>query len=108
MKTRGHLTNKYCHSITGRLTSILLFSFLATSCTLMQLKKDNISFTDFYLAGTDFAANDYFFFYGLSAGEYELIINATGYEPYSKTCMVRPGYYENEMTIELVGKTDGL
>ena len=73
--------------------------------TLIPLKEEDISYSDHYLSGTDYAAKGAFYFYGLSAGEYELTINAKGYEQYSEIRNVRPGQYENAMAIELVEET---
>jgi pimeloyl-ACP methyl ester carboxylesterase len=73
--------------------------------TLIPLKQEDISYSDHYLSETDYAAKGFFYFYGLSAGEYELTINAKGYEQYSEVRNVRPEQYENEMTIELVKET---
>ncbi len=59
-------------------------------------------FPEYYLSETDFTSQGTFFFFGLPAGEYELTINANGYELYSETCNVRPGQYQNTIIIELV------
>jgi len=74
--------------------------------TLIPLKEEEISFFDHYLSETDYVARGRFYFFGLSAGKYKLIINAKGYEQYSEIRNVRPGQYENEMVIELVEKND--
>ncbi len=73
--------------------------------TLIPLKQEDISYFDHYLSETDYAAKGFFYFYGLSAGEYELTITAKGYEQYSEVRNVRLWQYENEMTIELVKET---
>ncbi len=73
--------------------------------TLIPLQEEDISDSDHYLSGTDYAAKGVFYFYGLKAGEYELTINANGYEQYSEMRNVRPGQYGNAMTIELVEET---
>ena len=73
--------------------------------TLIPIKDEEISYSehypDHYLSATDFAANGAFFFFGLPAGQYELIINANGYRQYSEVCNVKPGEYQNTLTIEL-------
>lgn len=75
--------------------------------TLTPLQEEEaISDLDRYLSGTDYTTKGAFCFYGLPAGEYELIMNAEGYEPYSETRTVRPGQYGDELTIELVPETD--
>jgi pimeloyl-ACP methyl ester carboxylesterase len=71
---------------------------------LIPTKKEDFSFFDHYLSGTDYVADGAFYFFGLSAGKYELTINAAGYEQYSEIRHVRPGQYGNEMVIELVKK----
>ena len=73
--------------------------------TLIHLKEEisyNELFPEHYLSETDFTSDGTFFFFGLPAGEYELTINAKGYEPYSEVCNVRLGQYHNTMRIELV------
>ena len=77
--------------------------------TLIPLKEEGISYSehypDHYLSATDFASNGAFFFFGLSTGKYELIINANGYSPYTEVFYVSPGEYHNTMRIELVRET---
>jgi len=77
--------------------------------TLTPLQEKEISnselFPEHYLSERDFTTQGTFFFFGLPAGKYELTINAIGYKPYSETCNVRPGQYQNTMVIELVKKT---
>ena len=73
--------------------------------TLVPEEEDS-GYIEHYLSGTDFAVKGYFCFYGLPEGEYELTLNAEGYEPYSETRTVRPGRYENEVVVELVKKGD--
>ncbi|MFC1523945.1 alpha/beta hydrolase [Thermodesulfobacteriota bacterium] len=76
------------------------------SRTLIPLQEDTISYSahypERYLSETDYASLGTFFFFGLPAGEYELTVNAKGYEPYSETCTVIPGQYQNSIIIELV------
>ena len=73
--------------------------------TLIPLKEEDISYSDHYLSGTDYAAKGIFCFYGLTAGEYELTINANGYKQYSEMRNVRLWQYWNIMTIKLVEET---
>ena len=72
--------------------------------TLIPLKEETSYhelFIEHYLSETDFTSEGTFFFFGLPAGKYELIINAKGYKQNSKFCNVIPGKYQNTMTIEL-------
>lgn len=48
---------------------------------------------DAYLDGRDAAANQLFCFVGLAAGEYQLTVEARGYETYTSTYAVTPGHY---------------
>lgn len=61
-------------------------------------------FPGHYLSETDFTAEGTFFFFGLPAGEYEMSINANGYEPYTRTLDVKLGQYQNTIVVELVQK----
>ena len=74
--------------------------------TLTPLQEEEISYDEIYpehyLSETDFTAQGTFFFFGLSAGVYELTITAKGYKKYSKMCNVRLGEYKDTMIIELV------
>lgn len=69
--------------------------------TTIPLQEEE-SYSEFFLSATDFTAKGAFFFFGLPAGEYELTINAKGYEQYSEMCNVRLGQYQNTMVINLV------
>ena len=69
--------------------------------TITPLKEEDPNFLDLYLSGTDYATRGMFCFYGLSAGRYEVTLNAKGYEPYSEARTVYPGHYGNEMEITL-------
>lgn len=79
--------------------------------TLIPLKDKefghNERFPEHYLSATDFSVNGVFFFFGLPAGKYELIVNANGFKQYSEVCNVRLGEYQNTMIIELVKETVG-
>lgn len=69
--------------------------------TTIPLREEE-SYSEYFLSATDFTAKGAFFFFGLPAGEYELTINAKGYEQYSEMCNVRLGQYQNTMVINLV------
>lgn len=68
--------------------------------TTIPLQEEE-SYGEYFLSATDFTAKGAFFFFGLPAGEFELTINAKGYERYSKMCNVRLGQYQNTMVIHL-------
>ena len=74
--------------------------------TLIPLQGEEISYSEHYsshyLSETDFTFEGTFFFFGLPAEEYELTINAKGYEQYSEKCNVKIGQYQNTIIIELV------
>ncbi len=76
------------------------------SRTLVPREK-KISYSEHYLSGTDYLENGTFVFYDLPGGEYELIINAKGYEQYSKTYLVNLGEYSNMLDVKLVKKGAG-
>ncbi len=59
-------------------------------------------FPEHYLSATDFTFKGAFFFFDLLPGEYELTINAEGYEPYSRTCNVVTGEYKNSVVVKLI------
>ena len=59
-------------------------------------------YPEYYLSEMNFTSQGTFFFFGLTAGKYELTINVKGYEPYSETYHVTPGQYQNTIIIELV------
>jgi triacylglycerol esterase/lipase EstA (alpha/beta hydrolase family) len=54
-----------------------------------------------YLSGTDFVSQGAFFFFGLPGGEYELSIDAEGYERYFETRNVHLGDHRNTVVVEL-------
>ena len=69
--------------------------------TLIPLQEKE-SYSEYFVSATDFTSKGTFFFFGLPAGEYELTINAKGYEQYSEMCNVGLGQYQNTMVINLV------
>jgi pimeloyl-ACP methyl ester carboxylesterase len=73
---------------------------------LIPSQEQGVNYPEYYLSGTDFTSNGIFCFFDLPAGEYELTIDATGYERYSRKCNVEPGQYKNTMVIELVKQPD--
>ena len=71
---------------------------------VIPLQEEEIGYSEYYLASRDFAANGIFCFFGLPVGEYELIIDAEGYQQYSERYFVKPGDYKNTLHIELEKK----
>ncbi len=57
---------------------------------------------DYFLSSTDFCSENYFHFFGLPAGEYEVKITAKGFRPSVKTYTVKPGRPANIRAVELV------
>lgn len=58
-------------------------------------------FHPFFLS-LNFCSKNYFHFFGLPAGEYEVEIHAKGFKPYNKTYVVEPGRPAALKAIELV------
>jgi len=58
-------------------------------------------FHPFFL-GLNFCTENYFHFFGLPAGEYEVEIHAKGFKAYAKTYIVEPGQTAATKAIELV------
>lgn len=73
---------------------------------LIFQSEEDISYSKYYLSATDFSVNGLFCFFGLPAGEYEFILNAKGYEPYSEKCNVKPGQYQSTLLVELLQEND--
>ena len=70
--------------------------------TLRPAAGGNLSLYDDFLSSTDFCATNYFHFFGLPAGTYEVEIIAKGFEPASRTYVVEPGRPASVRDIELV------
>jgi pimeloyl-ACP methyl ester carboxylesterase len=63
--------------------------------------EDRQSFNEYLISRTDFCLDAFFYFFGLPAGEYELLINAQGYKPKSVRHIVTPGQDRDLLTTEL-------
>ena len=63
---------------------------------------ENLKTYDTFLSSTDFCSENYFHFFGLPAGEYEVKITAQGFKPGLRTYVVKPGRPANIRTFELV------
>jgi len=55
-----------------------------------------------FVSSTDFCTKDYFHFFGLPAGKYEVEIIAKGFKPYLRTYVVKPGQPADYRAIEMV------
>jgi pimeloyl-ACP methyl ester carboxylesterase len=58
---------------------------------LHPVEGENLKTYDCFLSSTDFCTENYFHFFGLPAGEYEVKITAKGFRPSLKTYVVKPG-----------------
>ncbi len=63
--------------------------------------EDRNSFNDYLISRTDFCFDAFFYFFGLPAGEYELLISAQGFKPKSVRHIVTPGQDRDLLTTEL-------
>ena len=68
---------------------------------LRPTKGENLNHYNDFLSSTDFCTNNYFHFFGLPAGEYEVKITAKGFRPSLKTYVVKPGRPANIRVTEL-------
>ncbi|WP_186948206.1 lipase family alpha/beta hydrolase [Undibacterium hunanense] len=57
---------------------------------------------DAYLAGRDYRFQSFFSFVGLKEGQYELLIKASGYQPYKQSYHIVPGQYAYLKPIDLI------
>jgi len=71
---------------------------------LHPLKGENIDYIDYIISHDDFCHNGSFFFFGLPAGGYELVIHAQGYQPLTQKYSVIPGRQEEQRVTELTVK----
>lgn len=68
---------------------------------LHPLNGENINYMDYMISRADFCYNGSFFFFGLPAGVYELVIHAQGYQPLTQKYSVVPGKQEEQRVTEL-------
>ena len=71
---------------------------------LPLLEGKNVNIYDYLIPRADCYYKGNFFFFGLPAGEFELIIRAQGYKPFSKKCFVKAGKQLDPMLVELTPK----
>jgi pimeloyl-ACP methyl ester carboxylesterase len=68
---------------------------------LHLFERDDVYTWDYGIRRDDHYHNGSFIFYGLAAGEYELVIHAQGYKPFEKKCFIMKGKQAGHMFIEL-------
>jgi len=68
---------------------------------LHLLEGEDVNILDYFILRADFYYKGNFFFFGLPAGEFELVIRAQGYKPFGKKCFVKAGKQFDPMLIEL-------
>ena len=68
---------------------------------LHPMEGENLNTWNPLLSSTDFCRNDYFHFFGLPAGKYEVKIIAKGFRPSLKTYVVKPGRPADTRVTEL-------
>ena len=68
--------------------------------TLLPLDED-VNYFDYIISRTDFCDNGFFYFFGLPAGVYELVITAQGYKTIVEEYSVVPGKQEEQRVTEL-------
>jgi len=68
---------------------------------LHPLEGEDVNLTDYFISRSDFCYNGYFYFLGLPAGVYELIIKAKGYHPVVEEYYVMPGKQKDFKATEL-------
>ena len=69
---------------------------------LVPTQEGEVNFLDLYVSGTDYAHKSVFGFTDLPEGEYELKIEAEGYETYTEKRHVVPGRSNNYRPVRLV------
>lgn len=68
---------------------------------LKPMVTEDVDVWDLIISSTDYCYERYFGFYGLPAGEYTLLIEAEGYQPFEKKYSVKPGTPKDFRAIEL-------
>ena len=69
---------------------------------LHLLEGEDVNILDYLIPPrTDFYYKGNYLFFGLPAGEFELIIRAQGYKPFVKKCFVKAGKQNDPMVVEL-------
>ncbi len=65
------------------------------------LEGDDVNILDCFIPRADCYYKGNFFFFGLPAGEFELVIRALGYKPFVKKCFIKTGKQSDPMLVEL-------
>ena len=65
------------------------------------LADEDGSLLDCFIRRADYYHQGNFIFFGLRAGEYELVIKASGYKPFAKRCVVKAGKQAGHMFVQL-------
>jgi hypothetical protein len=66
------------------------------------LEGEDFNMLDYFIRRADFYYKGNFFFFGLPAGEFELVIRAQDYKPFVKKCFVKKaGKQSDPMLVEL-------
>ncbi len=68
---------------------------------LHLLEGEDVNILDYFIPRADCYYKGNFFFFGLPAGEFELIIHALGYKPFVKKCFIRAGKQLDPVLVEL-------
>ena len=68
---------------------------------LRLLEGEDVNILDYLFPRADCYYKGNFFFFGLPAGEFELIIRAQGYKPFVKKCLIKAGRQKDPMLVEL-------
>lgn len=68
---------------------------------LKPIEGEDVNFWDLYISRTDFCSNRYFGFFGLPAGDYNILIKAEGHKPLEKKYSITPGMPNDFRAIEL-------
>ena len=70
--------------------------------TVQPVQQGRLNAYDLFLSSTDFCTDNYFHFFGLPAGEYDVEIIAEGFEPDKRVYAVTPGRPAATKAIEMV------
>ena len=68
---------------------------------LHLLEGEDVNTLDYFIQRADCYYKGNFFFFGLPAGEFELIIRVQGYEPFVKKCFIKDSKQKYPMLVEL-------
>ncbi len=71
---------------------------------LHPLEGEDVNYNDYLISRADFCYNGYFYFFGLPAGVYELVIKAQGYKPSVEKHFVMPGKQKDLRVTELTSE----